>query len=154
MNKNKNIVLIILITIIFSVTTCSKQNTSQIENPQSVVENYFNSMNEKNVDEHLKTLSENEKRNQGKINFDKIEYINIMSIDEEMDTKFKEGYLQNGRGKEKGISEENLKVYKVKYDVKYKEGTVTARDSGTYEEWYWIIRENSNSPWVIDDAGV
>ncbi|HAG43098.1 MAG TPA: DUF4829 domain-containing protein, partial [Clostridium sp.] len=105
-------------------------------------------------DEHLKTLSENEKRNQGKINFDKIEYINIISIDEEMDTKFKEGYLQNGRGKEKGISEENLKVYRVKYDVTYKEGTITARDSGIYEEWYWVIRENSNSLWVIDDAGV
>jgi len=151
---NKNVVLIILITIIFSAATCSKQDTSQIGNPQSVVENYFNSMNEKNIDEHLKTLSENEKRNQGKINFDKIEYINIISIDEEMDTKFKEGYLQNGRGKEKGISEENLKVYRVKYDVKYKEGTITARDSGIYEEWYWVIRENSNSLWVIDDAGV
>jgi len=151
---NKNVVLIILITIIFSAAACSKQDTSQIGNPQSVVENYFNSMNEKNIDEHLKTLSENEKRNQGKINFDKIEYINIISIDEEMDTKFKEGYLQNGRGKEKGIYEENLKVYRVKYDVKYKEGTITARDSGIYEEWYWIIRENSNSLWVIDDAGV
>lgn len=44
--------------------------------------------------------------------------------------------------------------YDVKYDVKYKEGTITARDSGVYEEWYWVIRENSNSPWVIDDAGV
>ncbi len=151
---NKNVVLIILITIIFSAAACSKQDTSQIGNPQSVVENYLNSMNEKNIDEHLKTLSENEKRNQGKINFDKIEYINIISIDEEMDTKFKEGYLQNGRGKEKGISEENLKVYRVKYDVKYKEGTITARDSGIYEEWYWVIRENSNSLWGIDDAGV
>ena len=151
---NKNVVLIILITIIFSATACSKQDTSQIENPQSVVENYFKSMNEKNVDDHLKTLSEDEKRNQDKINFDKIEYINIISIAEEMDTKFKEGYLQNGRGKEKGISEENLKVYRVKYDVKYKESTITARDSGTYEEWYWVIRENSNSLWVIDDAGV
>ncbi|MDU1347802.1 MULTISPECIES: DUF4829 domain-containing protein [Clostridium] len=150
----KNIVLIILMTIIFLVTACSKQDIPQIENPQSVVENYFTSMNEKNVDEHLKTLSEDEKRNQGKINFDKIEYINIISIDEEMDTKFKEGYLKNGQGEGKGISEENLKVYKVKYDVKYKEGTITARDSGIYEEWYWVIRENSNSPWVIDDAGV
>ncbi len=151
---NKNVVLIILIIIIFSVMACSKQDTSQIENSQSVVENYFNSMNEKNVDEHLKILSENERKNQGKINFDKIEYINIISIDEEMDTKFKEGYLKNGQGEGKGISEENLKVYRVKYDVKYKEGTITARDSGTYEEWYWVIRENSNSPWGIDDAGV
>lgn len=152
--KIKNIVLVILMIFAFLISACSKQDTSQIENPQSVVENYFNSMNEKNVDEHLKTLSEDQKRNQGKINFDKIEYINIISIDEEVDTKFKEGYLQNGRGEGKGISEENLKVYRVKYDVKYKEGTITARDSGTYEEWYWVIRENSNSPWVIDDAGV
>ena len=47
MNMKKNIVLIILMTIIFLVTACSKQDIPQIENPQSVVENYFTSMNEK-----------------------------------------------------------------------------------------------------------
>lgn len=66
----------------------------------------------------------------------------------------RDGYIRNGRGSINNTTSENLKVYNVDYEVKYKRDGIVPQDSGTYEWWYFLIRENKNSPWLIDDFGV
>ncbi|MCW6108972.1 DUF4829 domain-containing protein [Clostridium sporogenes] len=72
------------------------------------------------------------------------------TIKEEKD---KEGYIKNGRGTITKAKEENIIIYKVDYEVKYKTGAITPQDSSSYETWFTLIRKDKNSPWVIDEVG-
>nr|WP_080265256.1 MULTISPECIES: DUF4829 domain-containing protein [Clostridium] len=72
------------------------------------------------------------------------------TIKEEKD---KEGYIKNGRGTITKAKEENIIIYKVDYEVKYKKGAITPQDSGSYETWFTLIRKDKNSPWLIDEVG-
>lgn len=81
---------------------------------------------------------------------DNLDSIKIVNINEGI----RNDYLRNGRGSINNTTSENLKVYKVDYEVKYKRDGIEPHVSGTYEWWYFLIRENENSPWLIDDFGV
>lgn len=120
---------------------------------QTVVENYFKFNNEKNKDKILTTLTEHHDAPNVVWGFDELDSIKILNIEEEKDNKYAKGYLLNGRGSINGTTDDNLKVYKVKYEVKYK-NEVGAQESGTYDWWYFLIRKDSSSPWLIDDFGV
>lgn len=42
----------------------------------------------------------------------------------------------------------------MEYEVKFIKDGVGPKDSGIYEHWYFLIRKDENSPWLIDDMGV
>lgn len=149
----KSIWLIVFILSTILVVGCVNKGALSDKNPKEIIEYHFRAMNEKNSENYLKTLSERQKNNQNKVKLDSIENVEVISIDEEPDSKFKEGYLNNGGGRDTGLTEDNVKVYKVKFDVKYKEGANTAQDSGTDIQWFYVIKENGSTQWVIDDNG-
>lgn len=156
----KNLKFYIHIIIIASIMLvgCSNENNRKIDSKgdsaQTVVENYFQYNNEKNKDKLLTTLTEHWSAPNVVWGFENLDSIKIINIEEEKDEKIKKGYLSNGRGSINGTSENNLKVYKVMYDVKYKKDGVGPQDSGIYDWWYFVIRKDENSPWLIDDMGV
>lgn len=157
MKGNLKIFIIAIITII-SLIGCSKVSNKTIntedDSPKKVIENYFKYKNEKNKDKLLTTLTD--KYNSPNVfwGFENLDSTKIISVEEEKDEKLKESYLVNGSGRVNGATKNNIKIYKVKYDVKYKKDGVGPQDSGTYDWWFFLIREDENSQWLIDDMGV
>jgi hypothetical protein len=137
---------------------CSSENNKKIDSKgdsaQTVVEKFFQYKNENNKDKLLTTLTEHWNAPNVVWGFENLESIKIINIEEEKDEKVKKGYLNNGRGSINETSENNLKVYNVEYDVKYKKDGVGPQDSGLYGWWFFVIRKDENSPWLIDDMGV
>ncbi|WP_150844679.1 MULTISPECIES: DUF4829 domain-containing protein [unclassified Clostridium] len=156
-NIRFNAMIMISITLILLGGCSSESNRAtdtKGDSAQTVVENYFKYENEKNKDKLLTTLTEHFNAPNVVWGFDNLESTKIINIEEEMDEKVKEGYLHNGRGSINGTTENNLKVYKVKYKVKYKNDEASPQNSGIYDWWYFVIRKDENSPWLIDDMGV
>lgn len=135
--------------------TNSKQVSSNtnLSDPKQVVENYYKYENEKNKEGMLSTLTKDYGKSNLESLFKKLDYIKVTNISEETNSQVKEGYLSAGKGKTNGVKAENVKVYKVFYDVKYKEGAQTAEESGKNQCWMYVIRKDNNSPWLIDDIG-
>ncbi|OAA88570.1 DUF4829 domain-containing protein [Clostridium ljungdahlii] len=160
----KKVVLVIL-SLFIMLTGCSITKTQQTSSqkqasesqqllqPKQVVENYFKYLNEKNKKALFTTITEWQKAPNVEWGFDVREYIKLISVNEETNPVFKEGYLSNGRGSINGVKKENVKVYKVDYDVKYKEDAITAEDNGKNTSWFFVVRKDKNSPWLIDSQG-
>ncbi|OBR94240.1 MULTISPECIES: DUF4829 domain-containing protein [Clostridium] len=160
----KKIVLVIL-SLFIILTGCSTTKTQQTSSqkqasesqrllqPKQVVESYFKYLNEKNKKALFTTITEWQKAPNVEWGFDIREYIKLISVNEETNPVFKEGYLSNGRGSINGVKKENVKVYKVDYDVKYKEDAITAEDNGKNTSWFFVVRKDKNSPWLIDSQG-
>ncbi|MBL4931863.1 DUF4829 domain-containing protein [Clostridium paridis] len=154
----KRVFLIVLLLVSVSIgyygvkaLTSNSQNKSL--DSKQVVENYFKYRNEKNKKEILKTLTKWHDAPNVVWGFENLDNIKIVDIKEENSKDVRNGYLQNGRGSVNNTTENNLKVYKVKYEVKYLKDGVGPQDSGVYDWWFFVIRENENSPWLIDDMG-
>lgn len=154
MKKFFKVYISIIIITLSLISGCSNKNTTKINSAQTVVENFFDYKNEKNKDKLLITLTEHYNSPNVVWGFENLDSIKIINIEEEMDEKFKNAYLNSGRGSINGTLENNIKVYKVKYDVKYKEDGIGPEDSGIYEKWFFVIRKDENSQWLIDDMGV
>ncbi|MBU3146513.1 DUF4829 domain-containing protein [Clostridium estertheticum] len=155
--KNLKFIMLFVIAVIIFVG-CSKESAkvavnSQGDPAQTVVEKYFKYKNEKNKDNVLTTLTEHFKAPNVVWGFENLDSIKIINIEKESNDTVIKGYLNNGNGSENGTTENNLKVYKVKYEVKYKKDGIGPQDSGTYDWWYFVIRKDKNSQWLIDDFG-
>ncbi|MBS6501262.1 MAG: DUF4829 domain-containing protein [Clostridium sp.] len=157
MKEKLKIIIIIIITFII-IAGFSKESNSTIDiendSAKTVLENHFKYKNEKNNENLLTTLTERFNDPNVFWGFENLDSTKIISIEEENNEKLKEGYLINGRGKINGATKNNLKIYKVKFEVNYKKDGVGPRDSGIYDYWYFLIRKDETSPWLIDDMGV
>lgn len=155
--RNIKFISLFVVTLIILIGCSTKTDdkiNSDNNSPQVVVENYFKYYNEKNKDGVISTLTGWHDAPNVVWDFDNLESIRILNIEEEKNEDILNGYLMDGRGSVNGASKENVKIYKVNYEVKYKTDGVGPQASGTYEWWYFLIREDENSPWLIDDMGV
>lgn len=150
----KLILLLITIALSIGLIACNSSTQDSLKDSKSVVENHFIYQNEKNKDKLLTTLTNHYKQGNTDWELDNLGSIKIVNINEELNEGIRNNYLRNVRGSINNITSKNLKVYKVDYEVKYKRDGIGPQDSGTYEWWYFLIRENENSPWLIDDFGV
>lgn len=136
-------------------STVSKQvinnNSKDLLDAQKVVENYFKYRNEKNAEGLQSTLEEQDPNLSEDIK--DTDYIKIISIKEDTDPMLKEMYLYDVKGKAKEAKAANIKVFNVFYDVKYKEGVQATEGNGKNQCWFWVIRKDKNSPWIINDMG-
>ena len=154
MKKFLTVYISIIIVTLILISGCSNENTTKLDSAQTVVENFFDYKNEKNKDKLLTTLTEHYNSPNAVWGFENLDSIKIINIEEEKDEQFKNTYLNAGGGSINGTLENNIKVYKVKYDVKYKEDGIGPEDSGIHIKWFFVIRKNKNSQWLIDDMGV
>lgn len=153
----KIIVLLLFLAIVFSGCSKVKTQISDSKNqqlqPKQVIDSYFKYYNEKNREGVLSTETEVNKAPNVVFGFENLKYIKLISMWEDTNPKQKEAYMKYGRGSVNGVKEENVIIYKVKYDVKYKKDGIGPQDSGIYIKWFTIIRKDKNSPWLIDDIG-
>ncbi|ODA39989.1 hypothetical protein DSBG_3195 [Desulfosporosinus sp. BG] len=61
-------------------------------------------------------------------------------------------YLIYGRGKVNGVKEKNVVSYKVTYVSLYSKDT-PPWSSGIKNEYFTLIKESDDAPWLIDDIG-
>ena len=147
------------------LTGCTTQNSKNkkidvtLLKPREVIEGFFKYYNQKNL-EGMNTLT-TEKYHSSELNwgFDNLEYIKVINIIEDTNQTNKEVYLrQMKKGqiidmeKEK-LELENVTIFKVDSDVKYKKEGVGPSDSGRDKYSYTLIRKDKNSPWLIDSFG-
>lgn len=75
-------------------------------------------------------------------------------FDEEKNIRETFSYLSNGRGSVNGATEENVIILISSFDVDKNGGDGSFNANETYSDWMWIlIRQDKNSPWVVDDWG-
>lgn len=152
-------ITVFILFLVFILSGCSKVKTQVTDSqkqqlqPNQVIDNYFRYYNEKNKEGVLSTLTEVNKAPNIVFGFENLKYIKLISMSEDINPKQKEAYMKYGRGSINGVKEENVIIYKVKYDVKYKKNGIGPQDSGIYIKWFTIIRKDNNSPWLIDDIG-
>lgn len=156
-------ILSIILFLVFIFTGCSttktqKPNTQvtnsqkQLLQPEQVIKSYYKYKNDKNKQGMLTTLTKGHDAPNVVWGFEDLEYIKIINIKEETDFNIKEDYLSN-KGRVNAVKKENLKVYRVEYDVKYKKGAVVPEENGRNMCWYFVIRKDKESPWLIDEMG-
>jgi len=151
MKENLKFSILLIIAMIILVG-CSKENDNSAVDlkddfAQSVVEKHFQYQNEKDKDKLLTTLTEHWNTPNVVWRFENLDSIKIIKIEEEKSERVRKSYLNSGRGSINGTTEDNLKV-------SYLQDGVGPQDSGTHEWWYFVIRKDESSPWLIDDFGV
>lgn len=156
----KKVVFIILL-LVFSLVGCSMVKTQesvsqggdsqkQLLGPKQVVENYFKYFSEKNLQGVNSTRTQWSQITE--VSKD-IKYIKLISITEDTRASVKEDYIKYGHGIITGATEENIRVFKIEYTMKYKIGAICTQDSDKYLKWCVLIRKDKNSPWLIDEIG-
>lgn len=156
--KMKKVLVLIVISIVFgavyliAASNDDKPSNREIESAQSVVEEYFRACEEKDTQAILKTLTP-EHNGPNTFLFGE-ETKTLLTIDYNPEDPMKEWYITAGRGSLNDIREENVIVFRVSFNIEYPEGVTGAWNEGKNEDWNIIlIRENQDSPWLIDDQG-
>jgi beta-lactamase regulating signal transducer with metallopeptidase domain len=123
----------------------------EVTSARAVVEEYFRSIQEKDREAILKTLTPI--YNQPNVVFgDGIR--TLLSIDYNEDDPMRKSYVEHGRGSINGTQKEDVIVFRVSFNVKYPKGASGSFNEGDYTNWSMIlIREGKESPWLIDDQG-
>ncbi|UOO38077.1 DUF4829 domain-containing protein [Oscillospiraceae bacterium CM] len=136
------------------VANTSKDYEQDTTAARQVVEDHFKFLEQKDQEGVLSTLADWYKQSNIDFKFENQESIKVISIDLETDTKYAATYLKNGRGTVTGVSTLDLRVFRVIYDVEYKDDSIGVMPSGRYTWRFFVIRQNEQGPWLIDDYGV
>jgi hypothetical protein len=162
--NNKKIVLVI-VCLLAILTGCTTQNSKEkkvqraLLEPKQVIEGFFKYYDQKNMEGMNSFTTENYHFSKLNWEFDNLEYIKVINIIEDNNQENKEIYLRQMEKSqiidmEKEKSElENVAIFKVDFEVKYKKEGVGPSDSGKDQYGYILIRKDKNSPWLIDSFG-
>lgn len=75
-------------------------------------------------------------------------------FDEEKSKAYAKHYVENGKGSQKGITENNVLVLLSSFTVDETGGDGSLNAGGNYTGWNWIlIRDSEDADWVVDDWG-
>lgn len=125
-------------------------NTQSLE-PKQVLENYFKYYNGRNKEGIRLTRTDSE-------NFvfsedEDTEYLKLDRMSETFDPSFRESYMKNGRGTITGATEENMRLFRVVFTVKWKMDGIGPVVTDKFYKWATFIRKDKNSPWLLDEIG-
>lgn len=163
---NKKIGLTILCLLII-LTGCSTPKDEKVQanllKPKVVISEFFKYYNQQNLQGMNSLTTKRHHFSESFWEFDNLDYIRVINIDEYINISDKETYLRNNiHGKEKHHiidadkekSElENIIIFKINFEVKYKKEGVGPSNSGKDTNFYYLVRQDKNSPWLIDSAG-
>ena len=134
---------------------CRVKNISTYTNnslqPKQVIENYFKYYNQKNRQGMLSTLTSWHEQSNIIFGFNNLMFIKLLNIGNNYMTTVN-GYLACGHGKVNGVKPNNVVAYKVTYVSAYSKAT-PPWSSGIQTEYFTLIKESDNAPWLIDDMG-
>jgi hypothetical protein len=150
--------VVLLGVIVFSavylgaVSNNDKPTSQEVAAARSVVEEYFRACEVKDSQAILKTLTPESVSPNTQL-FGK-ETKTLLAIDYDPEDPMRQEYITFGRGSLYDIREENVIVFRVSFNIKYPEGVTGAWNEGKYEDWSIVlIRDDKDSPWLIDGQG-
>jgi hypothetical protein len=127
-------------------------SSQEVAAAQSVVEEYFRACEVKDSQAILKTLTP--QHNSPNIELFGEETKTLLTIDYKPEDPMRQWYITSGNGSVNDVREENVIVFRVSFNIEYPEGVIGAWNEGKYEDWSIIlIRDDKDSPWLIDDQG-
>lgn len=145
--KNKKLVFLFFlvgILIIFGVVYYKNKIRWQY-NPVEVIEKSFEFKNKHNYDEYKKCYKYPDSIQ--KDSLDNIESIKIINIDKVKDENLYKSFTDSNN-----INKKNVEIYKVKYNIKFKDSSKTPIDNGEDEIEYILVKDE-HSKWKIDSLG-
>jgi len=147
------------------LTGCTTQNSKDkkidvaLLKPKAVVVEFFKYYNQKNLEGMNTLTTEKYHSSESFWEFDNLEYIKAINIIEDTNQANKEIYLRQMKkgqiidmDKEK-LELENVSIFNVDFEVKYKKEGVGPSDSGRDKYSYTLTRKEKNSPWIISSFG-
>lgn len=146
MNKKLSIIIVSIIFILGILFVFMKS----INTPEKVIKNHIKYINEHNIDKLSNTVTY-ELSDYMIENIDTMELISLELVNDESayDT-----YIRSGGGQIiDNLSINNVKIYKVKYYIKYKDDTKSVTGSGEFIRNYYLIKDKDTGLWKINDLG-
>ncbi|MPM47987.1 hypothetical protein SDC9_94708 [bioreactor metagenome] len=126
--------------------TVKSEGFGPIEDAEQVVREYFLLKNEKNVDKLSSLLVTNDSLSSIEEQLKYLDKTSLIYIKEETNESILNAYLKHNEL----INQQNLKVYKVNYEISYNDSSPIRYKNGMYESWFFVVRKNNNSKWLID----
>lgn len=146
----QKIALLILIPmIIFSyITTVASHAKSKTidDHPEDLVYEYFECTNNNDVDSISKLLYNSKDVDRLSLKFNEIDKVSLVSISEEMNSSLVDAYTKYNPD----LYENNVKIYKVKYQIYYNKESYLYDKNGIYDSWCFLVKDSSTSKWYID----
>lgn len=121
----------------------------------SVVKKYLESTRKNDFDSWMSTLASDRQKGFSKEANGDFGVINleILDLHYEADTIYKHNILKSEKAIQNGWTAENIAIVYALYNASYDHTKVPSSDGKT--EWhFWLIRKDTNSPWLIQDWGV
>ncbi|MBD7915210.1 DUF4829 domain-containing protein [Clostridium sp. Sa3CUN1] len=152
MNKKLKIILISIVFILSVFFIFIKT----INSPERTIKNYIESIDTHNIDRLNKCVTYDNRLGAEGIDTIKnaIESMKLINVELVNDESIYSSYIQ---GKSKSFKDElprdDIKIYKVKYYIKYKDDNKSVKDSGEYTQTYYLIKESYSKKWKINDIG-
>ncbi len=157
--KKRNISIIIGMAIILILCVISlkyykdisakKGHDNDLAKAEDVIKEHFKWWNEKNINKLNNTMTKD--LSNISWNLQNTDYVKLINIKEELSGNIKDGYMNNGKGKY--IKPKDVKVFAVQYEIKLKDDNKGALTSGKHEQYYILIKQDENSPWLINEMG-
>ncbi|BAE84315.1 DUF4829 domain-containing protein [Desulfitobacterium hafniense] len=142
-------IILLFLSLFFSFDKINKliaQNQAK-----NTIESAFYFKNNKDVESLKNVYSDRYSYSFFKLeNINKIDLIEIKLLKNEKNYNI---YYNYGRGRINNVDRKNLIIFKVKYNIEYKDQKIEPVDSGIYEVAYFLIKENNTGNWKIDDVG-
>ena len=153
--KKPLVILGLISLFVFTLMSCGIEsvpiNANNSLQPKQVIENYFKFYNEKNRQGLSTTLTKWHDQSNVDFGLDNLIFIKLVSIGNN-DMTTVNAYLGCGRGSVNGVEPNNVVAYKVIYVSLYSKWA-SPWPSGIQTEYYTLIKESDNTPWLIDDMG-
>jgi Domain of unknown function (DUF4829) len=156
MMKIKLIVITLVSAILLVGYLLTKEKDIVIDKdrtPEEVIQTYFEGYEEKDEKKVYTTLTNEYKKKHplSTFNLENIESTTLFTIKETTD-EYKD-YLMDHHAKERGIKEENIKLYEVAFEWVFVDDKKSSVPNGEFLYDFILIREDNNSPWLINRMG-
>lgn len=123
--------------------------------PEMVIKNCIKYEDRQNINKLTSCFSDNYRLSDESIesikNVANMKLIDLKLVNNE---SIYNAYIHNGRGTLiDNLSRDDVRIYNVKYYIKYKDDTKSVDGSGEYSKMYFLIKESNTQKWKIDDIG-
>lgn len=118
---------------------------------EEVIKKSFKYRNNRELDKLLECYKDRHKNDN--FRFENLEVIEINNIELEADESIYWSYLNNVFVSESNLDFEELRIYKVKYYIEFKDDTIEPIKSGNNSRHFYLIKEKDSGKWLIQDTG-
>ena len=129
----------------------SKSTKPKELSPDEVIRRHFLLLNQKNQ-EGAELCMIPERRNEILWDLDLQYHRKLISVVQDNKEDVLYSYLKTGRGSK--IKPYAIKIYKVKFDLKYDMESISSNENGINTWYYYVVKQTKDSPWLIDDWGI